>query len=461
MEVDNSIFRAYDIRGVYRKNIDEDIMKKIGMAIGTMMMKRNMGNEILIGNDIRESSPQLSNAFIEGATSMGIDVTDVGTVSFGLAIFSGWKLGKSVTAFVTASHNPPEWNGIKFFDNDCVGFFKEDNDELGRIVKGNYFETVKPVEERGCIEKSDLEKDYIEHLKDRFHMDKKIKIVVDCGNGSTSEIASKLFSSFENLDAIMISCNIDPTFPDRGADVEKENLENLIKKVMEERADMGVAFDGDGDRVGFVDNNGGIVAVEQIMSIIGSDILPEGKKNVIANVECSMVLEKTLEKLGGNIIRIPVGHTFMMQSARENDAALGGEPSFHIVIPEYFPFDDAMVPVLKMIEILSKGKERLSDLVKSIPVFPKDRTYVDCNDSIKFKVIENLKLKFADKFKDMNTLDGIRIDLDNGWVLIRASNTSPVIRMTTEAVDEGELKELKNEFLTELKLEIDKVKTME
>lgn len=457
-KVDSSIFRAYDIRGVYGKNLDEEIMRKIGMAVGTLMIRRNLGNRLLVGNDIRSSSPALSKAFIDGVASMGIEVTDVGTSSFGVALFSGWKLEADVTAYITASHNPPEWNGVKFFDRQLVGFFEESNTEIGRIVAEGDFELVKTHESMGKIGEADASEEYKSYLKKSFSFSRPLKVVVDCGNGSTSLVAPGLFKSLPGIEAETISDNVDPSFTDRGADVEEKNLKRLGKAVVEMGADVGIAFDGDGDRLGVVDENGRFVRPERVMVVVGRKLLEKSRGDVVTNVESSMILEKMLEPFGGNVLRIPVGHTFMGQNVIEHNAIFGGEPSSHYVIPSYLPFDDAVVASLKLIEILSQSSESLSSLVSGIPAYPKERTNVDCHDSVKFRVVDSLKQSLSQKFKKVNTLDGIRIDLDNGWALIRASNTTPVIRLTVEATDGEQLESIKSQFLNELNSEIERIK---
>jgi len=460
MELDRTIFRAYDIRGVYGKTIDESIMREIGRAVGTIMIRRKLGNELLVGNDIRASSPALSRAFIEGVRSMGVNVTNVGTTSFGVAIFSGWQAKNGVTAYVTASHNPPEWNGIKFFDKDCVGWFENDNREIGRIVAESDFEpqVQADAEGYGRVETADMKDSYISHLKGKFDFAKRLKVVADCGNGSTATVVPELLASMDNIDADVIFQNIDPNFPDRGSDIEKENLQKLCERVRATEADMGFAFDGDGDRVAFVDEKGRIVNAEMMMVLIGKDLIAAngGKCNIIANVECSRIMESVLGAMGADIKRIAVGHTFMMQAAREHGAVLGGEASYHYVIPSYFPFDDAVVAALKAIETLADSGRRLSEMVDEIPAYPKERINVVCADNAKFGVIENLRRDFAGRFANVNTIDGIRVDLDNGWVLLRASNTSPMIRFTVEAVDGANFENLKSEFLGALNAEIEK-----
>ena len=452
--IDKNIFRAYDIRGIYGKNLDNEIMKKIGLGVGTMMIRKNLGNELLVGNDTRASSEELSNSFIEGVTSAGINATNVGTTSFGVALFSGWKLKKDVIAFITASHKPPEWNGIKFFDKDCVGFFEEDNLEIGRIVIEEDFEDSG---KKGVVKKTDMKTKYIEYLKSKFNFEKKLKIVVDCGNGCTGLVAPDLLKDFKNLEVIELFCNIDPKFSGRGSDVQEENLQSLKNKVIKENADFGFAFDGDGDRIGIVDNKGHILETGQIGTIICKNLISNGTGKVVVNVENSMSMEEEVKKLGGEIIRIPVGHTFMMREALRSKAIFGSEASKHFVIPEYFPFDDAMVIGLKMCEIIStQGK--LSDLAEKVKTYPNDRMKFECDDEIKFFVVENLKNKLSEEYDKIITMDGIRIEFKNSWVLIRASNTGPSIRITVEAKTFEKLAELKNKFSRLLTEEIEKCK---
>ncbi len=452
--IDKNIFRAYDIRGIIGKNLNNEIMKKIGLSVGTIMIRKNLGNELLIGNDTRASSEELSNSFIKGITSMGINVTNVGATSFGVALFSGWKLKKDIITFVTASHKPFDWNGIKFFDKDCVGFFKEDNLEIGWVAIKESFESF---DKKGSIKKINMKSEYIEYLMGKFKFEKKLKIVVDCGNGCTSLVVPDLLRKFENLEVIELFCNIDPEFSGRGSDVKEENLQPLKNKVIEENADFGFAFDGDGDRIGVVDDKGHILKTEQIGTILCENLLSGKGEKVVVNVESSMVLEEEVKKLGGEIIRIPVGHTFMMREVLRSKAVFGSEASKHFVIPKYFPFDDAAVIGLKLCEIIStQGK--LSNLAEKVKTYPNERMKFDCDDEIKFTVVENLKNKLSEEYDKIVTMDGIRIDFENSWVLIRASNTGPSIRITVEAKTKGKLEELKEKFSGILKEEIEKCK---
>jgi len=443
MQIDKNIFRAYDIRGIYGKDLTEEIMQKIGMAVGTMMVRRKMGNTIVIGRDTRASSESLLDSFIVGINSMGIDVVSVGATSFGAALFSGWSAMSGVTSFVTASHKSAEWNGIKFYDKDSVGFFEKDNYEIGRICIEEDFE--KPAAKRGSISKKSAESEYISYLKGKFRISRKIKVVLDCGNGCTSLVVPKLFRELGNLETIPVFCEVDPNFSGRGSDVEDENLSSLRDEVLKSKADLGVALDGDGDRVGFVDDKGNFLTTEVISIILGRELVKPGLK-VIANVETSMMFEEAVRELGGQVIYVPVGHTFMMRAVLDNKAVYGMEASKHIVIPEYFPFDDGIVSILKLFEFMSKTDKPLSYFYSQIRSYPRERVKFECSDDCKFKVIKSLQEKLSKKYQKVNTLDGIRVDFDGGWILVRASNTGPTIRLTVEAKTQGKLKELKDEF---------------
>lgn len=451
MEIDKNIFRAYDIRGIYGQNLTDEIMQKIGMAIGTMMIRQKRGNRIVIGRDTRASSESLLDSFIIGITSRGIDVVSVGATSFGVAMFSGWNMKSGVTSFVTASHKPPEWNGIKFYDKDNVGFFEKDNMEIGRICLEEDFE--KPSAKRGSITKKNMDSDYIKYLKGKFKITKKLKVVLDCGNGCTSLVLPGLLKEAGPLEVIPLFCKVDPNFSGRGSDIEDGNLAKLQQEVMKNKADLGIALDGDGDRIGFIDDRGNILSTEVTSVILGREIVKKGS-TVISNVETSMMFNEAMEELGGKVVHIPVGHTFMMRAVLDNKAVYGMEASKHIVIPQYFPFDDGVVAALKILELLSGSDKTLSQLASNVKSYPRERARFECTDESKFKIIEKLQKEFSKKYKKVNTLDGIRVNFDGGWILARASNTGPIIRLTVEAKTREKLNELKNKFSKILEDEI-------
>jgi phosphomannomutase len=445
MKINPVIFRAYDIRGIYKKDIDENIFRKIGLVLGEKNKK------FLVGHDIRKSGKNLAMALIEGLVTCGSKVFFCGESSFGLCFFSGFKLKVYKTLFVTASHLPKEWNGLKinFGDGEPVS-----SKEIERIrdkvlkIEGKEIKFKKPK-----FKKVNFKKEYIKALLEKFPLLKegKLKIVLDCGNGATSLVVPQIFKEF-GFEVIELFCNPDPNFPNRNPEPTPETTKILRERVLSEKADFGVAFDGDGDRGVIVDDKGKYLNGNQIGIILGKDILKESKnKKVIRTVSCSMAINEELKQYGAKIIETPVGHTFVISAVKKNNAVLGIEESNHIVISKYFLFDDAILIPLKISEILKREQKRLSEIVDKIKIYPFEEIPIECPDEKKFEVIENLKREFKKRYKKVNTLDGVKVIFDFGWILIRASNTSPKIRLYVEAKTEKKLKFLKEKFLKILK----------
>jgi phosphomannomutase len=440
MKINPLIFRAYDIRGIYKKDIDEDIFRKIGFVLG----KEN--KKFLVGQDIRKSGKNLAMALIEGLVTCGSKVFFCGKSSFGLCFFSGFKLKVDKTLFVTASHLPKEWNGLKinFGDGEPVSS-KEIEKIRDKVLKieGKEIKFKKP-----RFKKVNFKKEYIKTLLEKFPLLKegKLKIVLDCGNGSTSLVAPQIFKKF-GFEVIELFCNPDPSFPNRDPEPTFESTKILREKVISEKADFGVAFDGDGDRGVIIDDKGRYLSGNQVGIILGKDILKESKnKKVVRTISCSMAIDEELKKYGAKIIETPVGHTFVISAVKKNKAVLGIEESNHIVIPKYFLFDDAILIPLKIAEILIKEKKKLSEIVDQIKIYPFEEIVFECPDEKKFEVVKSLAEKFKKEYKRVNTLDGVKVIFDFGWVLIRASNTSPKIRLYVEAKTKEKLKFLKDKF---------------
>ena len=447
------IFRAYDIRGIYAKDLTTGTAMKIGNAIGVFTKKRfpdrNKTCDVLVGRDVRKSSDTLTTALISGILSAGVDVTDLGTKSFGETLFAGWKLQKDIIVYVTASHLTPEWNGVKLYYNDGQGFPEEDIAEIGALVKGGKPEFV-PWESLGNVNTINYTEPYITYLKEHFSIDSSQRIGLDCGGGSACLSAPRLFDEM-GLQYEKIFCDVDPFFSGRASEPDDKSLAYLKEAVIKEGLDFGVGFDGDGDRGVIVDDKGRLLSADIIGIIFGKEILRHKKGVVLANVESSMAIEDVLTPLGANVIRIKVGHTFLTMEAKAHGALLGIERSGHMIIPSLYLFDDALPIPLKLAEILSKEKRPLSEMADEIPIYPKSTTNFDVADAKKFKIISYLQKKFAEKHEKVNTLDGVRLDLDNGWGLIRASNTSPVIRVTVEGKSPRDLQLLINYFNDEFK----------
>jgi len=442
-----NIFRAYDIRGTYPDELNESIALKIGKGIATFII-RDMGHDtVLLGSDIRTTSPAIHAAMVSGLLSSGLIVKDTGTGSFGQVLFAGWKEEVALTVFITASHLPPEYNGIKMYYGEGIGLEEENIIKIRDYVMNDDLEQA-PWEKVKRPKISNHRLGYLDTLIGWFETKREMKVAVDCGNGAACLSAPDAVDVC-GYELIEVFCEPDPTFPNRPAEPADEHLTVLKQTVVDQKAEMGIAFDGDGDRVVVVDEKGRTLSPDELAVIIGKFLVKEGDC-VLANVESSMLIEKELEPLGARVKRIKVGHTFLTLEAKQENAVLGVEKSGHIIIPKYFLFDDAIVAPLFLAWTLSKSEEKLSDLKDALPVFLNKRLGFDSPDDVRFDRIAKLQKEFKTKYENVNTMDGVRVDFDDGWVLIRASNTSPMIRLTAEAQTEERLQELITEFSKEL-----------
>jgi phosphomannomutase len=287
-----------------------------------------------------------------------------------------------------------------------------------------------------------------------FKLEKPISAILDCGNGSACLTAPKIFKSL-GIETTELYCDVHPHFPNRSSEPNPESLAKASELVKSSGASFGIGFDGDGDRGVIIDDAGRVLTADIVGLIIGQDMLKEKKGVILVNVESSMAVEEILTPLGGEVNRIRVGHTFLTLEAKRQKSFLGFERSGHMVLPDYFLFDDAMLIPLKIAEMLSRTDRKLSELVDAIPMYPKSTTNFHCSDEHKFSVIKSLQDKFSKTYDKVNILDGVRVDLEDGWTLMRVSNTEPTIRMTVEASSESKLNELVTEFQGLLKNEIE------
>jgi phosphomannomutase len=432
-----SIFRAYDIRGIYGKDLTKEVMKKIGMAVGTY----TPGN-FTVGRDFREHSDELEEAFISGVIDTGSNARIIGTCPASLCVFSNWKLKNNVAAYITASHLPAEWNGIKFFHQDGVGFFEDENKKLEKIHASGPFRKGE-----GSVEKVEgMEQEYINFIKKRIKP-KRLKVVFDFGNGAACLIVPKILKEFD-IEAKYLYDWPDPTFPNRDPEPKPETLTELSKRVVEENADLGIAFDADGDRALFVDETGKVMMAEQSAVFFIRDIMKTQRGPVVANIECSSLIDDEARKYDQPVFRIPVGHTFLVQQTKEHNAVLGVEKSGHICVPKFYWFDDAIINSVYMIEIVSQLGRKVSEVLAEMPKEFFDRTEIDSTDEKKFGIVEKIKEQAMKKYEKITTIDGVRINFPDSWALIRASNTSPKLRLTIEAKNKEKLLELKNEMMS-------------
>lgn len=434
--MNSHIFRSYDIRGIYGKDIDNNTTKDIGNVLGN-----HVDNDIVIGIDMRKSSEIMKEFLIEGILNSGKNIIDIGLLPIGAALFYAWQ-NKKTLAYLTASHLPSEWAGIKFFHEDGTGFMDNENYEIrDKFLNKEFKET-----EKGKLETVDSKKvmnEYSDYLLSKIKIENEMNITIDCGNGMSSIFAPELFRK--------AGCNVNIVYGDLKEESERnpEPNEDPLDELRKTEFDIGIAYDGDADRMILVSDKE-ILSPEKSASLILSVI--ENNDPIIANVECSRSIDKIAS--GREVIRVPVGHTFLAKYAKQKNACFGVESSGHYILPSLVPFDDAIAVSLFAVSALSKSKNKLSNVVKNVIKYPFERINVDVDEKIKFKIIGNIKKRFLNEYEKVNTMDGVRIDFDNGWVLVRASNTSPMIRITIEADDENELQKLKKKFTKELNDEI-------
>ncbi|HVQ01046.1 MAG TPA: hypothetical protein VMT57_05985, partial [Candidatus Thermoplasmatota archaeon] len=329
--ISRQIFRAYDIRGLYNKDISPEVFYKIGCAAGTYVAQTMKGEHVTVGSDIRQSSQPLAHALMAGITATGVQVKHTGTTSFGQTLYAGGAQHADLIAFVTASHLPPEWNGVKFYYGDGVGFPEQELIRIRDLVLGDRF-TFADWKTIGSIQPIDAHDAYQDFFLSRFKLKKKQTVTLDCGGGSMTLSAPEVFAGLK-FHVNPVFCEPDPTFSKRPSDPKPKNLSVLVETVRKHGSAFGVAFDGDGDRAVIVDNNGAILSADQTGILLGKYGLTKNKGTIIVNVECSRAVKEQLEPLGFRIKQIPVGHTFLTLEAKQEHAVLGIESSGHLILP--------------------------------------------------------------------------------------------------------------------------------
>ncbi len=441
--INKFIFRGYDIRGKVPEELDEDTAYTIGLGFGSYIKRLNK-KVCIVGHDNRVSSPMLYNALVKGIIETGIDVYSLGLCTTPMYYYACIKLNIFSGVMVTASHNPKDDNGFKFAFNEsgnCKG--KEITDFLDFILKGDFEKG------QGFIEEVDIKEDYFNLFRNNFSFGKRLKVVIDPGNGTTSIIAKDLYSMFP-IDLISINDVSDGTFPNHHPDpCVEENLEQLKKKVLEEKADIGLAFDGDGDRCGVVSNKGKFIPTDKVMIIIIRDIINKvERKEFLYDVKCSKSLSDEIEKLGGKGVCYRTGNSYTKAKVRDADLPFGGELSGHVYFRDKWPgFDSGLYAGLRILEILSNTDKSLEELLDGInEYYSTDEIKIESPDSKKFQVIEKVKEYALSKNYKLLDIDGVKVLFEDGWALVRASNTGPNITVRFEARTKERLKEIQEEF---------------
>ena len=442
------IFRAYDIRGIFNKDLDVSIMQKIGIAFGTYMKQKN-GITITLGGDIRASTNILQHAFLSGILTTGVNCELVKESPLGITLFNSFNKNYIASAFITASHLPPDWNGIKFYWGEGIGFSPEENEELYQIYKKNLFEQTD-VFNLGSYKIIDPYSEYVSYLKTKFNFQKNYNIAIDCGNGATSLVVPELYEEL-GFNVSHIFSDPDHNFPNRTSEPTEESLSQLSTFVKDSNVLFGAGFDGDGDRCVFTDENG-IVISSDVYGLIISEYLiqTQSEKNILINMECSLSMEDYLKSIGANPSRIKVGHSFLSLEAKNQNAIWGIESSGHAIYPNVFLFDDALILPLMLVNALEYFNLPLSKLIERYPPNIKKRYDLKCDDKYKFQRIKDVIQYLDNKDGYLNTLDGVALTNDNGRILVRASNTSPKVRITIEALNQQNYDIIEREYLNDL-----------
>jgi phosphomannomutase / phosphoglucomutase len=445
--LDELIFREYDIRGIYGKEIDEKGAYLIGRAFGSNLSRLNQTFTV-VGYDNRKSSPILEKELIRGITESGINVLRLGLTTTPMYYFACDYLKSKSGIMITASHNPKEYNGFKFTYNAIHNAYGKDVKDLYYIIKKNNFTSG-----HGNIENRNVKDAYLELLTRDINLgDHKLKVVYDCGNGTTSILAKDVWSKFNNIELIPMFTESDPEFPNHTPDpLEEKNLKDLKAKVIETHADVGIAYDGDGDRVGVVDEKGNMVDIDKYMIIIWRDIYNKvSLKKGLFDVKCSKALEDELIKLNIEPVCNRTGNSYMKAASANGNFPFGGELSGHVFFRDRFPgYDDGIYASLRLIEILSHTKKTITELLYGINKYYSTKELkISVSDEKKFNVIADVKKYCDSKNYKTLTIDGVKVIFDNGFALVRASNTGPNITLRYEAKSEERLKEIEQEFST-------------
>jgi len=438
MQINPQIFREYDIRGVVGKDLTLDVVRTLGQGFGTYMIQLGH-NELVVGRDGRLSSKAFEEALIEGLISTGCNVIDIGLCSTPVYYFSLFHLDKEGGMMVTGSHNPPDFNGFKISVGKST-IFGEEIQNLRRLIEKKKFRTGK-----GNISEKEIIQPYQDYIKKNIHIEKKLRVTIDAGNGTAGIVAGQLLRDL-GCEVEELYCEVDGRFPNHFPDPTiPENLKDLIDRVKKIGADVGIGYDGDADRIGVVDDQGNIIWGDQLMILFSREILKYKKGAIfVAEVKCSQNLFNDIEKHGGKAIMWRTGHSLIKEKMKEEKAVLGAEMSGHIFFADrYFGYDDAIYASCRLIELLSKTDKKLSQLLSDVPkTFITPEIRVDCPDDIKFKVVEHVK-EALKKDNPVIDVDGARVKFEDGWGLVRASNTQPVLVLRFEALSESRLQEIK------------------
>ncbi|MCF7801260.1 MAG: phosphomannomutase/phosphoglucomutase [Candidatus Marinimicrobia bacterium] len=441
------IFRQYDIRGNVTEDFTEDVVIKLGQAFGTII-KRRGGKKISLSGDVRLTTPTLKENFAAGVLSTGIDVVDIGILPTPANYFSVYHLPDVDGACqITGSHNPPEFNGFKLtFEKRA--FFGVDIQAMRELIENDEFESGQ-----GESSEYDLMPDYIENILDKIQLARPMRIAVDCGNAAAALCAVEIYRKL-GCEVTELYCDVDGTFPNHHPDpTVLKNLADLQAEIKRGGYDLGIAFDGDADRLGIIDETGEVVWADYQMIVFARDVIQSKADHIVFDVKCSQALEEKIVEFGGTPVMYKTGHSLIKDKMRELKSPFGGEMSGHLFFADkYYGFDDAIYNGARMLELISRKEETLSEMIGSLPKYvstPEMRLACP-SDEEKFTIAEKAHEYFMANY-DCVDVDGVRIRFGDGWGLVRASNTQPVIVCRFEAKTRERMEEIQNMVIQKLR----------
>jgi len=441
MKLKPEIFRQYDIRGIVDKDLTFERVEILGKGIGTYFRRNNCG-QVALGQDCRLSSPKFAEALSNGLRSTGCDIIDIGTVPTPLLYFTVYQKKIDSGVMITGSHNPPEYNGFKMMMGTETLYGNTIQDIYHIINTDDFLE-----DKQGQHSTLSIINEYQEYVIKNINLTNPLKIAIDAGNGTGGAVAVPIFKKL-GCEVIELYCEMDGNFPNHHPDpTVPEALKDLIQTVKNTNADLGIAYDGDADRIGVIDDEGSIIWGDKLMILFARDILPENPgAPIISEVKASQLLYSEIKKLGGRPIMWKTGHSLIKKKINEENAILAGEMSGHIFFNDrFFGFDDAIYSSARVAEIVSKSNKKLHSLLEDLPeTYNTPEIRVESSDEEKFKIVDKVKKELAKKYPIID-IDGVRANFPHGWALVRASNTQGVLVLRFEADSQENLESIQKE----------------
>jgi phosphomannomutase/phosphoglucomutase len=444
MPLSRAIFREYDIRGVAGKDLTDEAATAVAGAYAAFLAEKRVKGALAVGRDNRPSGEGLHRALVASLLASGVDVVDIGIVPTPLAYWSQHNLDVVGGIQITGSHNPPEYNGFKL-GLGTSSIYGADIQHIYELAATGTFPRGK-----GTLRNEEIIDRYIEDIAGRVgKLSRNLNVIIDCGNGAGALVAPKLFPKL-GISPTCLFCESDGTFPNHHPDpTVAKNVEDLIAAVKRGRADIGIAFDGDADRIGVIDNTGEIIWGDYLLIVYARDVLARTGKgqSIVFDVKASQALTEAVEKAGGVPVMWKTGHSLIEEKMHETHAPVGGEMSGHMFFSEgFYGFDDALYGAARLLHIVADSGKSIRDLLADVPRFvstPEIR--IECPDDKKFGIVEEAQNYFSSKYKVI-TVDGVRVLFGDGWGLIRASNTQPVLVMRFEARTQEQLEKIQSEM---------------